>query len=301
MPTPSKNNKPNRRGSDGSTDNGRSTGRVRTGGRSWGILRQAVAGTPTGPRRPTNLLNTMKMTNFRFSQRQGPPLPEEGGDLHNFFRTCASLTRIREELRNALSADEGKKLGFGLIFSHLRLVDGIREELRNALSADEGKKLGFGLNACARPEEDTGRLLLHSISLNDSIISSGGSAAAQSRVKHFILQELLQAYPSAIVEEDDKGYIPFMEPIAKWIQARRAIRKWKVETDLTREKVALVAAKLRKSAGAAAARTRDNDSDSEQSFGGSYHGSRDGRRLTAFGSSLHYFKKTVSGNDEKQA
>ncbi len=89
-------------------------------------------------------------------------LPEEGGDLHKHFRTCASLTRIREELRNALSEDEEHKLG-------------------------------FGMNCCARPEDNTGRLLLHSIGLNKSLITSGGggTAAAVSRVNQFILQELL--------------------------------------------------------------------------------------------------------------
>lgn len=59
-----------------------------------------------------------------------------------------------------------------------------------------------------------------------------------------MIQELLPAYPSAIVEEDDEGRIPFTEAIIRWIEARRAVRKWKLETDLTREKVALVAARF---------------------------------------------------------
>ena len=130
------------------------------------------AGRGSGPRRP-NLLSTMKMTSFRLvsnrhlnvGRRGGggdTDLPEEGGDLHKHFRTCASLTRIREELRNALSEDEENKLG-------------------------------FGMNSCARPEDNTGRLLLHSIGLNNALITSGGggTAAAVSRVNQFILQELL--------------------------------------------------------------------------------------------------------------
>lgn len=64
-----------------------------------------------------------------------------------------------------------------------------------------------------------------------------------------MIQELLPAYPSAIVEEDDEGRIPFTEAIIRWIEARRAVRKWKLETDLTREKVALVAARLQKRMG----------------------------------------------------
>ena len=104
------------------------------------------------------------LNNFRLSQRrpsQGEnDLPEEGGDLHRFFATCASLTRLREELRNAINEDA------------------------------ESNTL---LNACARPEGDTGRLLLHSIGLNASLITSGGggTAAAQSRVNQFVLEEIL--------------------------------------------------------------------------------------------------------------
>ena len=143
------------------------------GGRSWGALRQAVRNNESGDgsvrsgaRRP-NLLNAQKMSSFRFSQRHitrgEEDLPEEGGDLHRHFRTCASLTRIREEFRNALNEDAERKLG-------------------------------FGLNACARPEENSGRLLLHSIGLNNYLITSGGggTAAALSRVNQFVLQELLQ-------------------------------------------------------------------------------------------------------------
>ena len=173
---------------------------------------------PSTTRRP-NLRTTMKaMRGFRFSQQIGSrrtdnTVPEERvGDLHEHFRTCTSLTRIREELRNALHDDEEKKLG-------------------------------FGLNVCARPEADTGRLLLHSIGLNkELILSAGGVSAAQSRIDHFVLHELLlvrnngmciihppilypyskchypstlreKAYPPAIVEADDKGCIPFVEPI----------------------------------------------------------------------------------------
>jgi hypothetical protein len=70
-------------------------------------------------------------------------LPEEGADLHQHFKTCSSLRRIREEFHAMLEDDS------------------------------ENKKLGFGLNCCARPEEDTGRLLVHSIGLNSNLISYG--------------------------------------------------------------------------------------------------------------------------------
>ena len=51
---------------------------------------------------------------------------------------------------------------------------------------------------------------------------------------------------------------------SKWIEARRAVRKWKADTERTREKVALVAAKLQRKMGqAAAAGHKDSDSDSE--------------------------------------
>jgi len=250
-------------------------GSARGGGRSWGALRQAVRNNESGDgsvrsgaRRP-NLLNAQKMSSFRFSQRHGEEdLPEEGGDLHRHFRTCASLTRIREEFRNALNEDAEKKLG-------------------------------FGLNACARPEEHSGRLLLHSIGLNNYLITSGGggTAAALSRVNQFVLQELLQAYPSAIVEEDDKGHIPFIEPIVQWIEARRAVRKWKLDTDRTRQTVALVAAKLRKRMSVKAAK-REYHSDSDSEDGHSVQGKNtnsSSHRLSRIGS-------WISGNnDEKQA
>ena len=158
-----------------------------SGGRGWNVLRQRTLrrgssggdGSDTNNgrlrrslnnnagsnhRRP-NLLQTMKMTSFRFSQtpmgKGDIDLPEEGGDLHKHFRTCASLTRIREEFRNALSEDAEKNMG-------------------------------FGLNACARPEDSTGKLLLHSIGLNkDLVTSGGGGSAAVTRVNQFVLQELL--------------------------------------------------------------------------------------------------------------
>lgn len=79
------------------------------------------------------------------------------------------------------------------------------------------------------------------------------------------MQELLPAYPSAIIEEDDEGRIPFTEAIIRWIEARRAVRKWKLETDLTREKVALVAARLKKRMGGTSIYTQSSDSDSEDS------------------------------------
>ena len=155
------------------------------GGRGWNVLRQRTLRRGSsgdgsdnnngrlrrslnnaGNHRRPNLLTSMKMTSFRFSQtplgKGDIDLPEEGGDLHKHFRTCASLTRIREEFRNALSEDAEKNMG-------------------------------FGLNACARPEDNTGKLLLHSIGLNKDLVTSGGggSAAAQSRVNQFVLQELL--------------------------------------------------------------------------------------------------------------
>ena len=168
-------------------------------------------------------------------------LPEEGSNLHHHFKTCSSLRRVREEFHAMLEDDS------------------------------ENKKLGFGLNCCARPEEATGRLLVHSIGLNSNLISfglggvGGSTAVGLSRVNQFVMQELLPQYPSAIIEEDDDGRIPFTEAIIRWIEARRAVRKWKLETDLTREKVALVAARLQKrvSQSIYAAHAGESDSDSE--------------------------------------
>lgn len=111
--------------------------------------------------------NMMTAKSFKFSTRNllnnrgEKALPEEGGDLHKHFRTCASLTRIREEFRNALNDDAEKRLG--------RLMDSF-----------------------SKPEEGTGRLLLHSLGLNSELIKSGGgAAAAQTRVNQFVMQELL--------------------------------------------------------------------------------------------------------------
>ena len=85
------------------------------------------------------------------------------------------------------------------------------------------------------------------------------------------MQELLPAYPSAIIEEDDKGRIPFTEAIIRWIEARRAVRKWKLETDLTREKVALVSRRLQQRMGGGTSiyvkhSEASSDSDSEDSL-----------------------------------
>lgn len=74
-------------------------------------------------------------------------LPEEGSSLHHHFQTCASLSRVREELRATME-----------------------DELEN-------KKMGFGLNCCARPEDSTGRLLAHSIGLNANLIACGGGGS----------------------------------------------------------------------------------------------------------------------------
>jgi PAS domain S-box-containing protein len=88
-------------------------------------------------------------------------------------------------------------------------------------------------------------------------------------MNQFVMQELLPQYPSAIIEEDDDGRIPFTEAIICWIEARRAVRKWKLETDLTREKVALVAARLQKRTSQSIYATHAGASDSDSEDGSS--------------------------------
>jgi len=157
----------------------------------------------------------------------------------------------------------------------------------------------FFFSTILQAEEDTGRLLLHSIGLNKELITTGGTAAAQSRVNQFVLQELLPVYPAAIVEEDDKGRIPFVEPIIQWIEARRAVRKWKIDTDRTKEKVALVAAKFklqkkkRMSSRTMDLAYHDSDSDSE----GSVSKMKKQPSLRQYGS----FFGSQSDHDEKLA
>ena len=85
------------------------------------------------------------------------------------------------------------------------------------------------------------------------------------------MEELLPAYPSAIIEEDDEGRIPFTEAIISWIEARRAVRKWKLETDLSRENVALVSRRLQQRMGGGHSlymkhSEASSDSDSEDSL-----------------------------------
>eukprot|EP00566_Odontella_aurita_P004143 CAMPEP_0113533402 /NCGR_PEP_ID=MMETSP0015_2-20120614/4587_1 /TAXON_ID=2838 /ORGANISM="Odontella" /LENGTH=1177 /DNA_ID=CAMNT_0000432455 /DNA_START=202 /DNA_END=3735 /DNA_ORIENTATION=- /assembly_acc=CAM_ASM_000160 len=116
-------------------------------------------------------------------------IPEEeplGDHLHHLFRTCGSISEIRESL-------------------YLELEEGRGESV--FLASDE-----WG-----------GRLLLHCIGLNKNLIvdSPGGQALAED----FILNELLPAYPAAIIEEDDDGRSPFMEVIVDWIEERRAARR----------------------------------------------------------------------------
>jgi len=100
------------------------------------------------------------------------------------------------------------------------------------------------------------------------------------------------------VEEDDKGRIPFIEPIVLWIEARRAVRKWKVDTDRTRQKVALVAAKLHRKMGSRATTfTSNSDSDSEDSFTKPKRIIR--KRTTVMGSEM--LGSFLGKHDEKQA
>eukprot|EP00957_Ditylum_brightwellii_P036971 2798773-Ditylum_brightwellii.AAC.1 len=39
------------------------------------------------------------------------------------------------------------------------------------------------------------------------------------------MRELVPAYPSAVVDEDNNGFIPFTETIIQWVDQRRAWRK----------------------------------------------------------------------------
>ncbi|EJK65935.1 hypothetical protein THAOC_13165, partial [Thalassiosira oceanica] len=184
-------------------------------------------------RRHSLLLSSINRGSFT-SRRT---LPEEGVDLHSFFRSATSLTRMREELKSAQDGD-----------------------------AENNSSTGV----CARTEKSGGgRLLLHCIGLNSELISSGKSSAATlSRVNEFVMSELLPAHQSAIIHEDDEGRIPFTEAISSWISSRRAIRKWKLETDKTKQRVSVLAAKLKRRMAVAAMKRKQNleegdDSDSE--------------------------------------
>lgn len=89
-----------------------------------------------------------------------------------------------------------------------------------------------------------------------------------------------------------------------WIEARRAVRKWTADTERTREKVALVAAKLQRKMGqAAAAGHRDSDSDSESATSSktSSKGScpRPRNRRTTIVGSIPWFSGVK--HDQKQA
>lgn len=100
-------------GTSGSTDLRNSFGSTSNGGTNK--LRTPNNGLSRRPK----LLNTMKMTSFRFSTRNitrgdSDAVPEDTADLYKYFSTCGSLTRIREEFRNAINEDAERKLGFGL-------------------------------------------------------------------------------------------------------------------------------------------------------------------------------------------
>ena len=86
-------------------------------------------------------------SSFSAAAADNDTLPEEGSSLHHHFQTCPSLSRIREEFRATME------------------------------DASENKKMGFGLNCCARPEDSTGRLLVHSIGLNANLIVCGGGGS----------------------------------------------------------------------------------------------------------------------------
>mmetsp|Transcript_7049 Transcript_7049/g.9469 ORF Transcript_7049/g.9469 Transcript_7049/m.9469 type:complete len:494 (+) Transcript_7049:74-1555(+) len=154
---------------------------------------------------------------------------EEGGkDLFEFFTNCPSLARLREEFRAAVEADEGS---------------------------------GAFLNVCARPDETTGRVLLHCIGLNRSLIliSTGGSDAAISQVNRFIMQEILPVHPSAVIDEDNNNNFPFTETITEWINARRAVRAWVTGAFESMKKVGELEREWRKSGSSRFLRTSELD------------------------------------------
>ncbi|EJK57346.1 hypothetical protein THAOC_22619, partial [Thalassiosira oceanica] len=94
-------------------------------------------------RRHSLLLSSINRGSFT-SRRT---LPEEGVDLHSFFRSATSLTRMREELKSAQDGDAETTIA------------------AQAFAPDPEKSGG-------------GRLLLHCIGLNSELISSGKSSAA---------------------------------------------------------------------------------------------------------------------------
>ena len=90
---------------------------------------------------------------------------------------------------------------------------------------------------------------------------------------------------------------PHISQPRQWIQARRAVRKWKLDTDLTREKVSLVAAKLQKKMGTSASRTdihHESDSDSEDSASGQ-------KGTRRFSSNRRFSNLFLGNSDEKTA
>ena len=118
-------------------------------------------------------------------------------------------------------------------------------------------------------------LPLHCIGLNRDLIllSTGNVGASIARVDDFILKELLPAYPSAIIIEDDEGRLPFTEVIIKWISARRAVRLWK--SDYKKKKAAAIRRKSEAKARKQQAKMAERFSVSSSGWGSGHGGDDD--------------------------
>jgi len=178
-------------GSGGADGSGTSTGGPfrSAGGRGWAAARRALL--TSHARHGASNINL-------FSGGAGGgggipvSIPEEDAetDLHLAFRTQSSLSVIKELFYIAIE--------------------------------EKGRE-----HVCSEQEASSGRLLLHCIGLNAGLIlnndgSIGGSSAGL--VDEFILNELLPSYPSAIIEEDDAGNLPFMEVLTSWVKERKDAR-----------------------------------------------------------------------------
>ena len=156
------------------------------GSKGWTVARRALL--------PSSRQN-QSLRNLGGGLNEGIPvsIPEEDAetDLHLAFRTQPSLSVIKEYFAMAIEENGGRE------------------------------------HICSETDA-SGRVLLHNIGLNTALIlNADGSinSTTAGLVEDFISNELLPSYPSAIIEEDDDGNLPFMAPIVKWAKERQDERR----------------------------------------------------------------------------
>lgn len=123
-----------------------------------------------------------------------------------------SVTNVDEMSNCDAEDDRTKSLSRNVRYSYM--LDQSLHDLcsRDNVSASRLQSLLLSQPSLAREHDNLGRLPLHVISRNESLVCGG-------RKKDFriFVKKLFKIYPEAIVAADNKGFIPFSEVITNWV------------------------------------------------------------------------------------